>query len=81
MERRSPQGGRGLKLDVATSELNAARSLSARRAWIETGIRCDAEGAMASLSARRAWIETPGKRRGRKDLESLSARRAWIETR
>ena len=57
-----------------------ARSLSARRAWIEILYHLSACNRQLSLSARRAWIEIlvcvkpfPLVKR------SLSARRAWIE--
>ncbi len=58
-----------------------ARSLSARRAWIEIQYR-DCVGGLIwrSLSARRAWIEISDVLSLHTEtIRSLSARRAWIE--
>ena len=56
------------------------QSLSARRAWIEIGLRsCRLDCRPRSLSARRAWIEITFKPCIVDTSASLSARRAWIE--
>ena len=61
--------------------MGSFRSLSARRAWIETTVVATlATLVTASLSARRAWIETLSRDADGAYLVSLSARRAWIET-
>ena len=58
----------------------AARSLSARRAWIEINMWCNAAKHWVSRSARRAWIEIARVILQKKENpRSLSARRAWIE--
>ena len=57
----------------------AARSLSARRAWIEIILQSSAIRIRQSLSARRAWIEIQSLRAAARSAVSLSARRAWIE--
>ena len=55
-------------------------SLSARRAWIEIGRKCQDLSLDSSLSARRAWIEIGHLTVGNPHMpKSLSARRAWIE--
>ena len=56
-----------------------AKSLSARRAWIEIGITMVGAGTTTSLSARRAWIEMTQFVPITTSDVSLSARRAWIE--
>ena len=58
----------------------AARSLSARRAWIEIFSTLALGGwGRGSLSARRAWIEMHVLVFTNFLPVSLSARRAWIE--
>ena len=56
-----------------------AKSLSARRAWIEIIKFVNLRVVDGSLSARRAWIEICHSRYCRYWSGSLSARRAWIE--
>ena len=57
-----------------------AKSLSARRAWIEIHpLKHHQSAHRQSLSARRAWIEIIRTAREGSDNKSLSARRAWIE--
>ena len=57
-----------------------AKSLSARRAWIEISARHRAGPQKCwSLSARRAWIEIASSLDDILAGVSLSARRAWIE--
>ena len=56
-----------------------AKSLSARRAWIEITSCWRVSGRTLSLSARRAWIEITAQTAKNTSIASLSARRAWIE--
>ena len=70
-----------MKYQVIKQCLEDARSLSARRAWIEisNGKPVNAVNE-PSLSARRAWIEISDDVDHRAEkIVSLSARRAWIE--
>ena len=58
----------------------AAKSLSARRAWIEIKeLQNLFANNLRSLSARRAWIEIGTYHPHFHAVLSLSARRAWIE--
>ncbi len=57
-----------------------AKSLSARRAWIEiVAVSSEDLKELTSLSARRAWIEMVMGVPIPALPQSLSARRAWIE--
>ena len=57
-----------------------AKSLSARRAWIEIQAATILGEVVESLSARRAWIEIHHVLASAPPVPpSLSARRAWIE--
>ena len=56
-----------------------AKSLSARRAWIEMDWASVITAMTSSLSARRAWIEISIIKTLSDGILSLSARRAWIE--
>ena len=47
-----------MKPPLTGSTLPCCRSLSARRAWIETMYWIERKKGAESLSARRAWIET-----------------------
>ena len=56
---RTPQGVRGLKLDITFDNVRDTASHSARSAWIETYcVQPVKEGVHMSHSARSAWIET-----------------------
>ena len=57
-DRRSPHGGRGLKLVEPVNRHPQRVSLPARGAWIETGDILRSLTARGSLPARGAWIET-----------------------
>ena len=63
----------------ASSGVDFAESLSARRAWIEIWSAVLTELLILSLSARRAWIEIRVPLSTVIVILSLSARRAWIE--
>ncbi len=71
-----------MKFVRCRSRAPAHKSLSARRVWIEIGLKTVARsGPEASLSARRVWIEIIMVAILSLYALSLSARRVWIEIR
>src|SRR5690554_5866691 len=79
--RRSPHGGRGLKLVDPGGDGRHELSLPARGAWIETGTkrirlyRKHSRSPHGGRGLKHSWMKAQYRKKG-----SLPARGAWIET-
>ena len=82
VERRAPQGARGLKIEQAKAIRAATQtSCPARGTWIENGSNADLGIKRASCPARGTWIENFVRFFPHTQSPSCPARGTWIENR